>query len=58
MIGSMTRTEKRQPYNVFSKEKKMWRKPLLRVWRHRAKQALHVGDEPERERKTSGWLTW
>jgi hypothetical protein len=54
----MTRTEKRQPYNVFSKEKKVWRKPLLRVWRHRAKQALHVGDEPERERKTSGWLTW
>lgn len=53
----MTRTEKRTPFNWFSKERKAFRKPLQRIWRHRAKAALRQHQEPERERKTSGWLT-
>lgn len=54
----MSRTEKRHPFNIFSKERKTYRHPLQRIRRHRARQRLHQGQEPERERRTSGWLTW
>lgn len=53
----MTKTERREPFNYYTKERKPFRKALQRVWRHRAKRALHTEREPERERRTSGWLT-
>ncbi len=54
----MSDTRKRTPYNIFGKEKKSRRRPLHKIWRRDRKQAIRQGQEPQPEKRTSGWLTW
>lgn len=54
----MSGTRKRTPYNIYSKERKPQRHAWLKKLRRRAHMDVAQGKEPERERRTSGWLTW
>jgi hypothetical protein len=54
----MSGTVKRTPPHPMSKEDKAHRKPWHRQVRHAAKLAVRQGEEPERIKRTSGWLTW
>lgn len=54
----MSRTKKAEPFNIFAKEKKPYRKTLHKIWRRDRKQAVRTGREPLPEKKTGGWMTW
>lgn len=54
----MSRTIRRENPRPYAKESKPYRKPVERQRRHADNQAVRCGLEPERHRKTSGWLTW
>lgn len=54
----MSKTRKSEPYNIFAKEKKAYRKTWYKRFRRRSKMAVDTGQEPENFKRTSGWLTW
>lgn len=42
----------------WTKEDKVIRVRIERARRHRAKVAIHKGEEPDRYRRTEGWESW